>query len=95
MINGRAVEVCGQVQVVSAASMHKSGVRGVDYNPVTSTLVSCSGDPRASLVVWGPDHATKTYTFSMPKVLHGITLHTITPRSIREPEIVFSLDVIM
>ncbi|MPC13699.1 WD repeat-containing protein on Y chromosome [Portunus trituberculatus] len=67
MINGRAVEVCGQVQVVSATSMHKSSVRGVDYNPVTSTLVSCSGDPRASLVVWGPDHATKTYTFSMPK----------------------------
>ncbi|XP_063861333.1 uncharacterized protein LOC135101369 isoform X1 [Scylla paramamosain] len=67
VINGRAVEVCGQVQVASAPTMHKSGVRGVDYNPVTSTLVSCSGDPRGSLVVWGPDHATKTYSFSMPK----------------------------
>lgn len=56
------------MQVVSATSVHKSSVRGVEYNPVTATLVSSSGDPRASLVLWGPDHATKTYTFSMPKV---------------------------
>ncbi|KAG0710375.1 WD repeat-containing protein on Y chromosome [Chionoecetes opilio] len=67
VMNGRTVEVCGQVRVVSAAGVHKSSVRGVDYNPVTATLMSCSGDPRASLVLWGPDHATKTYTFSMPR----------------------------
>ena len=88
MINGRTVKVCGQVHVVSAMSVHRSTVRGVDYNPVTSTLVSCSGDPRASLVLWGPDHATKTYTFSMPKVLrqantrlvHTTHSHHVTQR---------------
>ncbi|KAK3889289.1 hypothetical protein Pcinc_006710 [Petrolisthes cinctipes] len=66
-VDGRCVDVCVDVDVVSEGGMHSAGVRGVDYNPATSTLVSCSGDPRASLVLWGPNHRTKTYTFAVPR----------------------------
>nr|XP_053651690.1 uncharacterized protein LOC128701793 [Cherax quadricarinatus] len=67
LVNGRMVEVCGRVRVVSGTGVHGATVRRVHYHPSTSTLVSCSSDPRASVVLWGPDHATKTYTFAIPR----------------------------
>ncbi|XP_045623251.1 uncharacterized protein [Procambarus clarkii] len=66
-VNGRLVEVCRRVKVVSAAGVHGASVRRVQYHPPTSSLVSCSTDPRTSVVLWGPDHATKTYTFAIPR----------------------------
>lgn len=70
-VNGRLVEVCGRVRVMTMAGVHGAGVKRVTFHPATSTLVSCSGDPRTSLVVRGSDHTAKSYTFTVPKVGTG------------------------
>ncbi|XP_071546087.1 uncharacterized protein [Panulirus ornatus] len=64
----------GDVRGCSWAGVHGSCVRRLHYQPSSSIMVSCSGDPRTSLVLWAPDHATKTYTFSIPR---GVRLFAV------------------
>ncbi|KAK7069304.1 hypothetical protein SK128_012744 [Halocaridina rubra] len=66
-INGRMVEVCVGVRVVSIPNVHSGSIRQITYHPPYASLVSCSSDPKAGLVIRGPDHAMKTYTFVIPK----------------------------
>ncbi|XP_068217098.1 uncharacterized protein [Palaemon carinicauda] len=66
-INGRMKEICVGVRVVSVPDLHNASIRQISYHPPSSSLVSCSSDPKASLVIRAPDHNTKTYTFVIPK----------------------------
>ncbi|XP_066950686.1 uncharacterized protein [Macrobrachium rosenbergii] len=60
-------EICVGVRVVSVPNLHNGSIRQITYHPASSSLVSCSSDPKASLVIRAPDHNTKTYTFVIPK----------------------------
>ncbi|XP_076066960.1 cilia- and flagella-associated protein 337-like [Oratosquilla oratoria] len=60
-------ELCAQTTVTRLSGKHSQAVGSVELDVSSATVISCSQDPKASVVLQGLDQASPGYSFSIHK----------------------------